>query len=120
MKIKLEKLGKFKVELYFTDHDIDKLWWAGCESHLYLQPDRYESDTAGLIEKLIKYEKKNNKDRSMLWIDGNHLDAMIVSKYYQEKYKADTHILWDTTDYGDYVVWINKSLHEDFFKWKKR
>jgi len=43
-----------------------------------------------------------------------------VSKYYQEKYKADTHILWDTTDYGDYVVWINKSLHEDFFKWKKR
>ena len=108
-----------EIKLDFTDYDIDKLWWAGCKAHLYLQPDRYESDTSGLIEKLIEYEK-NNEDRSMLWIDGNHLDAMILTRYYKEKYKADTHILWDTTDYGDYVVWINRSLEDDtLFNWRK-
>ena len=108
-----------EIKLDFTDHDIDKLWWAGCKAHLHLQPDRYESDTSGLIGKLIEYEK-NNEDRAMLWIDGNHLDAMILTRYYKEKYKADTHILWDTSDYGDYVVWINRSLEDDtLFNWKK-
>tara|TARA_R100000306_G_C4256820_1_gene83245 strand:- start:18 stop:392 length:375 start_codon:yes stop_codon:yes gene_type:complete len=111
-----------EIKLDFTDNDITKLWNAGCKAHLYLQPDRYESDSTDhskglvgkrdpLIKKLIEYEK-NNEDRSMLWVDGNHLDAMIIKKYYQEKYRADAHILWDLTDYGGYVIWVNRSLDD--------
>tara|TARA_R110002020_G_scaffold330688_4_gene546329 strand:+ start:547 stop:933 length:387 start_codon:yes stop_codon:yes gene_type:complete len=105
-----------KLELHFTEKDVDKLVGATHSGFVSKQPNRFESDTTdcsngqhGLadptIAKLAKQEGELGRDCSMMWLtnEDNYLHAMIVLAWHKKIY-GEACLLWDM-DMGGYVIW---------------
>jgi len=88
-----------KLELHFTDRDIERIWNTACRGFLAEQKDRFE----------VVSTTPDGRESTMYWCGENYLHAMIVAGYMKQKHIVPVAILWDTIEH-EYVAWVGKEL----------
>ena len=109
-----------KIELEFTEQEIDQL--TTCRSHDFSseQPHRFEVfgirdgnlKENNLHDQAIrKFVSEHDGEASLSFVGDQFLIAKIYADWWTQKLGKKCHIIWDTVGI-EYAVWVPKSLYE--------
>ena len=110
-----------KIELEFTEKDIDYLTHTHCSCFLSEHGDHFEVLSNDVV--FSGNDPHGDFTRSFLndydgygtlaWIDGKYLEAKIYADWWTKKLGKQCHILWELENEeedGGFVVWLPKSF----------
>ena len=109
-----------KIELEFTEQEIDLLVNTLCPDFASEQPHRFEVPTVqdgnlsedNLHDQTIqKFVSEHDGEAALAFVGDQFLVAKIYADWWTKKLGKKCHIIWDTVGI-EYAVWVPKSLYE--------
>ena len=109
-----------KIELEFTEQEIDLLAHTYCPDFSFEQPHRFEVPGVrdgnlrenNLHDQAIqKFVSEHDGEAALSFVGDQFLVAKIYADWWTQKLGQKCHILWDTHEI-EYAVWVPKSYEE--------